>query len=245
MGIQKNTVKFNVGGKIFETTATTLANAGRNSLFGAMFDENWNLQTHNFDEYFIDRNPNCVAVLLDLLEQSSDPPTSPEKLIHEKPYFTASSTISGCEMGPIRWKQLWFSRCRMGQALAATAIRPPVAGHVARHGSMDNYYISLLDFRDKSMVWSWSDVGAPVIDERRVRDAIAMEETGSICVVNEYEDLGFMDLRSRDGSVRWCSRSQLMKRKMPKEPCYPKLALHDGQLFSSMNDSISVFCGPD
>ncbi|KAI8020579.1 BTB/POZ domain-containing protein [Camellia lanceoleosa] len=95
------------------------------------------------------------------------------------------------------------------------------------------------------MVWSWSDVGAPAIDERRVRDAIAMEETGSICVVNEYEDLGFMDLRSSGGSVRWCSRSQLMKRKMPEEPCYPKLALHDGQLFSLMNDSISVFCGPD
>ncbi|KAI8018093.1 BTB/POZ domain-containing protein [Camellia lanceoleosa] len=50
------------------------------------------------------------------------------------------------------------------------------------------------------MVWSWSDVGAPAIDERRVRDAIAMEETGSICVVNEYEDLGFMDLRSSGGS---------------------------------------------
>ncbi|GMP35739.1 hypothetical protein CsSME_00008077 [Camellia sinensis var. sinensis] len=109
----------------------------------------------------------------------------------------------------------------------------------------DNCYISLLDFRDKSIVWSWSDVGAPATDERRVRDAIAMEETGSICVVNEYEDLGFMDLRSSGGSVRWCSRSRLMKGKMPEEPCYPKLALHDGQLFSSMNDSISVFCGPD
>ncbi|KAI8002873.1 BTB/POZ domain-containing protein [Camellia lanceoleosa] len=83
------------------------------------------------------------------------------------------------------------------------------------------------------------------IDERRVRDAIAMEETNNICVVNEYEDLGFMDLRSGGGSVRWCSRSRLMKRKMPDEPCYPKLALHEGQLFSSMNDSISVFSGPD
>ncbi|CAL5376209.1 unnamed protein product [Camellia sinensis] len=49
----------------------------------------------------------------------------------------------------------------------------------------NNCYISLLDFRDKSMVWSWSDVGAPTTDERRVRDAIVMEETRSICVVNE------------------------------------------------------------
>ncbi|KAI8019837.1 BTB/POZ domain-containing protein [Camellia lanceoleosa] len=30
----------------------------------------------------------------------------------------------------------------------------------------DNCYISLLDFRDKSMVWSWSDGGAPATDER-------------------------------------------------------------------------------
>ena len=36
-----------------------------------------------------------------------------------------------------------------------------------------------------------------------------------------------------------------MKGKMPDEPCYPKLALHEGQLFSSMNDCVSVFCGPD
>ena len=36
-----------------------------------------------------------------------------------------------------------------------------------------------------------------------------------------------------------------MKGKMPEEPCYPKLALHGGQLFSSMNDCISVFCGPE
>ncbi|GMP35800.1 hypothetical protein CsSME_00008119 [Camellia sinensis var. sinensis] len=95
MGIQKDTVKFNVGGKIFETTATTLANAGRNSLFGAMFDENWNLQTHNFDEYFIDRNPDCFAVLLDLLS----PPTSLKSSSTEKPCFTASSTMSGLRNG--------------------------------------------------------------------------------------------------------------------------------------------------
>lgn len=110
----------------------------------------------------------------------------------------------------------------------------------------DNCYISLLDFRDKTtMAWSWTDAAAPPGDDRRVRDAIAMNETASICVVNEYEDLGFMDLRGTSGSVRWCSRSRLMKGKMPDEPCYPKLALHGGQLFSSMNDSISVFCGPD
>jgi hypothetical protein len=115
----------------------------------------------------------------------------------------------------------------------------------------DNCYISLLDFREKKMVWSWSDIGFPIMaDEKRVRDAIAIEESNSICVVNDY-DLGFLDMRMQGGSVRWSSRSRLMKWKMSEnwkmseEPCYPKLGLHDGQLFSSMNDSIAVFSGPD
>ncbi|GMP35775.1 hypothetical protein CsSME_00008100 [Camellia sinensis var. sinensis] len=377
MGIQKDTVKFNVRGKIFETTTTTLANAGRNFLFGAMFDENWNLQTHNFDEYFINRNPNCFAVLLDLLRTGElcIPSNIPEKLIHREALF--SGLLDHVRIA--KWGQFDGNRLRFSQSLTdqapgdGTAIQAdPDGGCYAVHGSMvhvydwmleehptinldyqrvndvgwidsetvvvtacerlghggdgmglfsagtrelrhrfqvthddqvksytagtlsfssdykifssckgtsneygigvwdqitgkqiDFYYepigwslgeadrlqflhgtncllvatlfprkdsghISLLDFRDKSMVWSWSDVGAPATDERQVRDAIAMEKTGSICVVNEYEDLGFMDSRSSGGSVRWCSRSRLMKGKMPEEPCYPKLALHDG-----------------
>lgn len=110
----------------------------------------------------------------------------------------------------------------------------------------DNCYISMLDFRDKRMVWSWSDFGAPItVDEKRVRDAIAMEDNNAICVVNEYEDLGFIDLRMNGGSVRWSSRSRMLKGKLSEESCCPRLALHEGQLFSSMDDCISVFCGPD
>ena len=58
MGTPKDKVKLNVGGKMFETTATTLAGAGRNSFFGAIFDENWNLHSDGaITEHFIDRNP--------------------------------------------------------------------------------------------------------------------------------------------------------------------------------------------
>ena len=66
MGVQKDRVKFNVGGRVMETTSTTLANAGRNSMFGAMFDDNWNLipnNDNNKTERFIDKtkslNWNC------------------------------------------------------------------------------------------------------------------------------------------------------------------------------------------
>ncbi|XP_050371281.1 BTB/POZ domain-containing protein At2g24240-like [Argentina anserina] len=394
-GYQKNRVRLNVGGRIFETTATTLANAGRNSLFGAMFDDSWNLQSDNTNEYFIDRNPDCFAVLLDLLRSNElcVPANMSEKLLYrEALYYGVLDHVRSAKWGPFDGNRLWLSRTVAGQAPGdGTAIRAgPDGGCCVAHGCMvhvydwmldehppinldyqtvndvgwldsenivvsvcermgrgdggiglfssssgelrdkfqvshenqvksftagalsfssdykiyssckgrsneygigvwdqitgkqtdffyeplgwslgdadklqwlngsncllvatlfprnDNCYISLLDFREKKMVWSWSDMGAPITsDEKRVRDAIAMEESNAICVVNEYEDLGFIDIRNSGGSVRWSSRSKLMKGKMPDEPCYPKLALHEGQLFSSMNDSISVFCGPD
>uniref|UniRef100_I1MT29 BTB domain-containing protein n=1 Tax=Glycine max TaxID=3847 RepID=I1MT29_SOYBN len=364
MGVQKDRVKFNVGGRVMETTSTTLANAGRNSMFGAMFDDNWNLipnNDNNKNERFIDRNPDCFAILLDLLRTGElhVPPNIPEKLLYrEALYYGLLDHVRAAKWGPFDGNRLRLSRSLQGQAPGdGTAVRAgPDGGCCVAHGSMvhvydwmleehrplnldyqrvndvgwvdsdnvvigvserlgrgdggmglfsshtgelrykfhvchdnqvtgkqidffyeplgwslgdadklqwmegsncllvatmfprkDNCYISLLDFRDKKMVWCWSDVGAPfAVDEKRVRDAIAMEDNNSICVVNEFEDLGFMDLRSSAAnSIRWSSRSRLMKGKMPEEPCYPKLALHGGQLFSSMNDCISVFCGPE
>ncbi|XP_058114077.1 BTB/POZ domain-containing protein At2g24240-like [Magnolia sinica] len=395
MAVQRDRVRFNVGGKIFETTLTTLANAGRNSLLGAMLDEDWNLPSDRPDEYFIDRNPACFSVLLDLLRTGElhVPPKMSEKLLYrEASFYGLLDHVRSAKWGPFDGNRLRLSSSVAGQAPGdGTAIRAgPDGGCCVAHGSMvhvydwmleehppinldyqrvndvgyidsesivisacerlgrgdggmgafssrtgdlrhkfqvshdnqlksytagalsfstdyrifascrgrsneygigvwdqmigkpldflyespgwslgdadklqwlhgssclmvatlfprkDNCYISLLDFRDKSMVWSWSDIGAPrTVDEKRVLDAIAMEENGSICVVNQHDDLGFLDLRSNGGSVRWSSRSRLLKGNMPDELCYPKLAAHGGQLFSSMNDSVSVFCGPD
>jgi hypothetical protein len=110
-------------------------------------------------------------------------------------------------------------------------------------GQAKSFTAGLLDFRAKDVVWSWSDAGAAAsLDDKRVLHAIAMEDERSVCVINQYDDLGFLDLRSGAGGVRWSSRSKLRNRKVPgEESCYPKLATHGGQLFSSMNDSISVF----
>ncbi|XP_073044176.1 BTB/POZ domain-containing protein At4g30940-like [Primulina eburnea] len=394
MGVQKDRVRFNVGGRNFETTATTLGNAGQNSLFGSMFDENWALQSDDITEHFIDRNPDCFAVLLDLLRTGElhIPSNVPEKLVYsEALFYGLLDHVRTAKWGPFDGNRLHLARSIVGRAPGdGTAIRAgPDGGFCVAHGSMvhvydwmleehppinldyqrvndaiwvdpknvvisacerlgrddggmglfnaltgelrfkfhvkhenqvksytggalctDSYsklfssckgrsneygigvwdqvtgkqidffyepngwslgdadklqwlhrtncllvstmfprkdycYVSLLDFRVKNMVWGWCDIGDPINEERRVRDATAMEETNSICVVNEYEDLGFIDLRSSEGTVRWSSRSRLMKGQMPDEPCYPKLALHEGQLFSSMNDSISVFCGPE
>lgn len=394
MGIQKDRVRFNVGGRRFETTATTVANAGRDSYFGALFDEDWDLKT-SVSEHFIDRSPDCFAVLLDLLRTGDlhVPAAVPERLLYrEAQFYGLLDRVREAKWGPFDGNRLRPAGSVTGRAPGdGTAIRAgPDGGCCVAHGSMvhvydwtleehppisldfqgvndagwvdarsivigtcerlgrgdggmglfcsstgnlrykfqvrhdnqvksytagalcfspdhkvlsscrgrsneygigvwdqitgkqmdffyepsgwslgdadklqwlngsncllvatlfprkDNCYISLLDLREKTMVWSWSDLGAPAtVVEKRVRDAIAMEDTNSICVVNEYEDLGFIDLRAA-GGVRWRSRSQLMKvGRMSEEPCYPKLALHEGQLFCSMNDAVSVFSGPD
>ncbi|XP_072989788.1 BTB/POZ domain-containing protein At2g24240-like [Typha latifolia] len=389
-------IRFNVGGEVFETTATTIANAGRESMLGALLDDTWNPTQHRSHEYFLDRNPACFAVLLDLLRTGElhVPPHVPERLLfREALFYGLLDHVRAARWGPFDGNRLRLATSVSGRAPGdGTAVRAgPDGGYSVAHGGLvhvydwmleehrpitldyqqvndigyidsdsivltarerlgkcdggmgvfsastgelrhrfrvvhdkkvksftagalsfssdckifasckgrfneygigvwdensgnqvdffyeqpgcsfgdadklqwldgcnclmvatlfprtDNCFIGLLDFREKSVVWSWSDAGtAASLDEKRVLHAIAMEDNQSICVVNQYDDLGFIDLRSNAGGVRWSSRSKLMNRKVPnEESCYPKLAVHDGQLFSSMNDSISVFCGPD
>ncbi|KAI0504741.1 hypothetical protein KFK09_015694 [Dendrobium nobile] len=395
-------VRFNVGGKIFETTTTTLANAGRDSMLGALLDEDWNLNAGDgaAAEYFIDRNPACFSVLLDLLRSGELhlPPHLPDKLLYrEALFYGLLDHVRAARWGPFDGDRLRLSSSIYGRAPSdATAIRAsPDGGCCVAHGRVvhiydwmldehrpinldyqqvndagyvdsghivvtvserpghtiggmglfssssgelrhrfrvyhdgkaktftagalcfsdsqfkifasckgrsneygigvwdqntgdqsdffyeppgcpfgeadelqwikgDNFlmvatifpriekcFIGILDFREKNLVWSWTDEGRMTtasLDEKRVLHAIVMENNRSICVVNQYEDLGFLDLRSnRGGGVRWSSRSKLLKRKVRgEETCYPKLVMKSGQLFSSMNDTISVFSGPD
>lgn len=62
-------------------------------------------------------------------------------------------------------------------------------------------------------------------------DALSIEESGSICVLGSNE--------CTDESVNWRSKDSV------SGMCFPKLAFHEGQLFSSLYDSISVYCGSD
>jgi len=409
-GIQMNNardrIRFNVGGRIFQTTSTTLANGGRKSFFGALFDDNWNLNinSNSDDPIFVDRNPDCFGVLLDLLRTGElcIPPHLPDRLLFREAHFYGlSDHVRSASWGPFDGNRVRLTSSVSGRAPGdGTAIRGgPDGGCCVAHGCIvhvydwtleehpplhldyqivndvgwldsqnvvvsacerlgrgdggmglfnafngelrhrfhvlhesqvksftagalgfdsnqykifcsckgrsneygigvwdqvtghqldffyeprgwslgdadrlqwlpgsncllvatlfprkDDCYISMLDFRTpQSIVWGWSDIhiglGGMMEDQKRVRDAIAMEETSSICVVNEFEELGFMDFRS-SSSIRWSSRSRLIMKgnndKMGQdEPCYPKLGFHNGQLFSSMNDSISVFSGPE
>lgn len=89
MGSKWNRVRFNVGGKKFETSATTLAVAGPDSFFGPLLDSNWNLCSASDDEIFIDRNPVCFSILLDLLRTGElyIPEKVPEDLLYREALF--------------------------------------------------------------------------------------------------------------------------------------------------------------
>lgn len=111
----------------------------------------------------------------------------------------------------------------------------------------DDSFIGLLDFRDRKVVWSWTDSEVPRIagDDKVVLDAVFMEACGTVCVVNQYDNLGFIDMRSTNRSVRWSHRNRPGKTIESEERCYSKLAAQGNQLFSSKNDSVYVFCSPD
>ncbi|KAI3964697.1 hypothetical protein MKW92_007867 [Papaver armeniacum] len=353
MGMQTDKVRFNVGGKIFETSATTLASARRSSMFGAMFDDEWNwlrelmqlfrnLQPSQVnEEYFIDRNPDCFSVLLDLLRTGElcVPPHVPDKLFYKEALYyglldhvraarfreldvnqlrltispdgvcaVAHSRIVRTydwmleeyppinfnyqkvnDIGWIDSENIVISACeRSGRQDSGIGLFSSSSGNLkhtfqlnqvksftagalcfnsdgkifaAFTGEQTDFfhktlreplckankiqcfngsnclllfdlseetrkkYISLLDFRDKSMVWYNTSVNEHKPFGPRIND----------------NNLGFMDIRSTDGSIRWISNN----RKNQVRPCYPKLTLHGGQLFSCLYDRISMFRGPD
>ncbi|XP_026430953.1 BTB/POZ domain-containing protein At4g30940-like [Papaver somniferum] len=101
-------------------------------------------------------------------------------------------------------------------------------------------------FRDKRIVWSWSD-DKFTCSSTHVVDAIPLGETNSICVVRNNENLGFLDFRNPKERVRWNSYSRIKDVKnhgpnlVPVD--HPKLMFHEGQLFCSIDDDITVYHG--
>ncbi|XP_060211572.1 BTB/POZ domain-containing protein At4g30940-like [Lycium barbarum] len=393
MGTPKDRVKFNVGGRIFETTATTLAVASKNSLFGAMLDENWNLLSNSaITEHFIDRNPDCFGVLLDLLRTGElyIPPNIDKKLLYrEAEYYGILDHVRSATWGPLDGNRLQLARSITDRSDGDSKVSPAIQagpngwcsvaqGNVVRvynwmleehpiiHFEHDNvndvcwvdsenivvsstkkldsggmglfsastgkskykfqvtnklsglapfatagalefgsnyklfsscegtkgnrgigvwdlvtgklidflrrplyckhvkagklqwlhdtnclmvlYFglmndIRLFDFRENAMVWSLAMNCKENLDN--MTDAIVIEESSSICVVDWYESLGFMDLRSTDKSVNWRKSEKVDNVEFDGLSSFSRLAFHKGQLFSSMKDRISVYCGSD
>ncbi|KAK4478499.1 hypothetical protein RD792_013976 [Penstemon davidsonii] len=84
-------IKLNVGGKLFETTVSTLRSGGSDSLLSALSNRPAN------DPVFIDRDPEIFSVLLSLLRSNRLPSTakrfSNQELIDEALYFGIESHL--------------------------------------------------------------------------------------------------------------------------------------------------------
>lgn len=150
MANQKDRVKFNVGGKTFETTATTFAVAGRNSFFGALFDENWNLQPDQSNEYFINRDPDCFGVLLNLLRTGKlyIPSNIPEKLIYdEAQFYGLLDHVRSAKWGPFDGNRPRLSQSIKNYAAAdGTVIRAsPHGGCCVAHSNVVHVYDWMLE----------------------------------------------------------------------------------------------------
>ncbi|KAI3897937.1 hypothetical protein MKW92_009608 [Papaver armeniacum] len=144
MAIQTDKVRFNVRGKILETTATTLSSAPRNSVFGAMYDDEWNLQA-NKEEYFIDRNPDCFSALLDLLGTGELhlPPNVSEKLLYrEANYYGLLEHVRTAKFCKLDCNRLRLASSVKGQASGnGTAISAsPSGGCAVAHGRIVRLY---------------------------------------------------------------------------------------------------------
>lgn len=80
-------IRLNVGGKLFETTVSTIQSGGRDSLLYALS----NRPAHESDPIFIDRDPDIFSILLSLLRSNRLPSTgqrfSKQELADEALYY--------------------------------------------------------------------------------------------------------------------------------------------------------------
>ncbi|XP_025884457.1 BTB/POZ domain-containing protein At2g24240-like [Solanum lycopersicum] len=166
MESQKNRVKLNVGGKKFETTATTLASGGRTSFFGAMFNDDWNLHSDgSITEIFIDRNPEYFGVLLDLLRTGElyiPPKIDKKHLYREALYYGIEDHLRLAKWGPFDGNRLRL----------AESIKGPTKGKAEKIRASPNSWCCVV--RDNIVsVYNWMLEEKTTIttrDYRRVND---------------------------------------------------------------------------
>ncbi|KAI3866070.1 hypothetical protein MKX03_003532 [Papaver bracteatum] len=301
MGIQTDKVRFNVRGKIFETTATTLASAPRNSVFGSMFDDEWNLQA-NKEEYFIDRNPDFFPVLLDLLgtgELHLPSDVSKKLLYREAHYYGLLEHVRTAKFCKLDCNRLTLASSVRGQASGNyTAISAsPIGGCAVAHSKIVRLYDWTLEEHppinfNYQIVNNIEDSGLALFNsstgdlrhnfELNHKNHVNSFTAGALCfnsdakiaascgigtgiygcgiwdqVTGKQTDFFHENFRfplfSYPDRIQWLSGSKCgirwnwenHRRHKYIEPRYPRLKLHVGQLFSCVNDSLSMFSGPD
>ncbi|KAI3474191.1 hypothetical protein Pfo_028979 [Paulownia fortunei] len=120
-------IKLNVGGKLFETTVSTLRSGGPDSLLSALS----NRPSH--DPVFIDRDPEIFSILLSLLRSNRLPSTakrfSNQELIDEALYFGIESQLSSA-LAPSRLNGI--------DASLLTTVKPSSDGIVSDFNAIES-----------------------------------------------------------------------------------------------------------
>ncbi|KAG0552109.1 hypothetical protein BDA96_01G480700 [Sorghum bicolor] len=125
-------------------------------MLGALLDASWNVSSSSpgggVAEYFVDRNPACFAVPLDLLRMCSlhVPPHLPEKLLYrEALYYGLLVHVRTARWGAFDSDRLRLAASVPGRAPGdSTAIRSsPDGGCCVAHGGAVRVYNWMLDER--------------------------------------------------------------------------------------------------
>ncbi|PKI65672.1 BTB/POZ domain-containing protein At2g24240-like [Punica granatum] len=147
MGTAQDRLKFNVGGRIFETTKTTLASAGSSSFFSALLADRWDFQQHNSgtDEIFIDRDLECFGILLNLLRTGHlcVPDSIPkDSVCEESEFYGLQGHLRAAVRGNLNGNLLRFSHSVTSHASGkGNMIRAsPTGGFCVAHGKVVHTY---------------------------------------------------------------------------------------------------------
>ncbi|CAH9103383.1 unnamed protein product [Cuscuta europaea] len=138
-------VKLNVGGKLFETTVSTLQSGGPDSLLSALS----NRPSH--DPVFIDRDPEIFSSLLSLLRTNRLPSTarrfSNQELIEEAVYFGIEAQLRSA-----------LAPCRLSgiDASLFTTIRPSSDGIISDFNAIDSDGSVWIAHGGQISIFDWS-----------------------------------------------------------------------------------------
>ncbi|KAJ7529734.1 hypothetical protein O6H91_15G063600 [Diphasiastrum complanatum] len=108
----------------------------------------------------------------------------------------------------------------------------------------DDTYLCLLDPRSRDKIWAWTDSTRQFKHTiHLLTDAVAMEESSTICVVNQAEQVGFIDMRVSCREPNWGMKySRKLLKSGGEGCCYSKLAVNGSQLYCSHGDGVHVYC---
>ncbi|XP_024539323.1 BTB/POZ domain-containing protein At4g30940 [Selaginella moellendorffii] len=119
----------------------------------------------------------------------------------------------------------------------------------------DHCFLTLLDRRQRTKAWEWSD--CEMRSQPLIMDAVAIQNRNMICVVDQSDELGFIDTRMGGGGgggsgaafapACWSHMFQRLKRSEMEEHLYSKLRINASdpssenlQLFSTREEAVLV-----